>query len=102
MTLLLGMSTRKNHDSGMVCISDDAPLIQTVQSTSYSYSIGRRAVLKTTLLKLPLKPTASTERNVQARDLNHGPAMETMSTKFEPDADSERAQKRPRVSPFVH
>jgi hypothetical protein len=96
------MSKRKNRDSGMVCISDDVPPIQTVQSTSYSYSIGCQVVLKTTLLKLPLKSTTSTERNVQTRDLNHGPAMETTRTKSELDADSKRAQKRPRVSPFVH
>jgi hypothetical protein len=96
------MSKRKNHNSGMVCISDDVPPIQTVQSTSYSYLIGHQVVLKTTLLKLPLKSTASTERNIQTRDLNHGPAMETTSTKSEPNTDSKSAQKRPRVSPFVH
>jgi hypothetical protein len=96
------MSKRKNCDSGMVCISDDAPLIQTVQSMSYSYLIGRQVVLKTSLLKLPLKSTASMERNVQTRDLNNGPVMEKMSTKSGPNADSERAQKCPCVSPFVH
>ena len=96
------MSKQKNCDSGMVCISDDVPPIQTVQSTSYLYSIGCQVVLKTTLLKLPLKSTASMERNVQTRDLNHSPAMETMSTKSEPDTDSKSVQKHPRVSPFVH
>jgi hypothetical protein len=96
------MSKQKNYDSGMVCISDDVPPIQTVQSTSYSYSIGCQVVLKTTLLKLPLKSTVSMERNIQIRDLNHSPAMETMSTKSEPNADSKSAQKHPHVSPFVH
>jgi hypothetical protein len=96
------MSKQKNCNSGMVCISDDVPPIQTVQSMSYLYSIGRQVVLKTTLLKLPLKSTMSTKRNIQTRDLNHGPAMETMSTKSEPDADSKSAQKCPRISPFVH
>ena len=102
IVLLLKMSKQKNRDSGMVCISDDAPLIQTVQSTSYSYSIGRQVALKTSLLKLQLKSTASMERNVQTRYLNNGPVMGEISTKSGPDTDSERAQKHPRISPFVH
>jgi hypothetical protein len=96
------MSKQKNYDSGMVCISDNAPLIQTVQSMSYSYSIGHQVALKTSLLKLLLKSTAFMERNIQTRYLKNGSVMGEISTKSGPDADLERAQKCPHVSPFVH
>jgi hypothetical protein len=69
---------------------------------SYSYSIGYQVALKTSLLKLLLKSTASMERNVQTRYLNNGPVMEKILTKSGSNADLERAQKHPHVSPFVH
>lgn len=89
--------TLRNHDSGMVCISDDTPRIQTVHSSSYSYSAGQQMVFKTAQLKLPLKPNASTESKlVQTKD--HDAGTETESNTSETNDDLKRAQKRRRVS----
>jgi hypothetical protein len=88
----------------MVCISDNALPIQAIQLMSYSYSPGRRMVLKTALLKMPLKPNMSTVGIAQIKELDHCPAVKESDgdADSEGDANSDRAHKRRRVSPLAH
>jgi hypothetical protein len=113
------MSKRKNHDSGMVCISDDVPTplpsrtsrnlggltsisdyttpVQTVQSTSYWSSPQRKVVFKTSLLRLPLRPAPLLE--------NRAPMTSSIleaDPKEPGDGDDQnRPSKRHCVSSFI-